>query len=109
MQLLLHERMSIVMSYWESLSDEQRMELLSVDLSDLRLRAAKLADKAKKHAGKIVETNYSRQGLLLCWKPSSSRRSLLLCWKPSLLLIAWQGPLLQVHAWLICRTKILFS
>ena len=51
MQLLPHERMSIVESYWKSLSDEQRVELLSVDLSDLRVRAARLADKARKRAG----------------------------------------------------------
>ena len=69
MQLLPHERMSIVESWWESLSDAQRTELLSVDLSDLRLRAAKIADKAKKRAGETpVNINLPNTAMYIPYK-----------------------------------------
>ena len=51
LQLLPQERVLNVKPCWENIPDEQRVELLSVDLSDLKLRAIDLADKTKKQAG----------------------------------------------------------
>ncbi len=53
LQLLPQERVLNVKPCWETIPDEDRVELLSVDLNDLRLRAIDLADKAKKQAGQI--------------------------------------------------------
>ncbi|KAA6427185.1 MAG: hypothetical protein FRX49_02942 [Trebouxia sp. A1-2] len=50
LQLLPQERVLNVKPCWETIPDEDRVELLSVDLNDLRLRAIDLADKAKKQA-----------------------------------------------------------
>lgn len=50
LQLLPQERVLNVKPCWETIPDEDRVELLSVDLDDLRLRAIDLADKAKKQA-----------------------------------------------------------
>ncbi|DBA96032.1 TPA: hypothetical protein ACH3X1_001533 [Trebouxia sp. C0004] len=50
LQLLPQERVLNVKPCWETIPDEDRVELLSIDLNDLRLRAIDLADKAKKQA-----------------------------------------------------------
>jgi len=54
LQLLPQERVLNVKPCWETIPDEDRVELLSVDLNDLRLRAIDLADKAKKQAGQTL-------------------------------------------------------
>ena len=54
LQLLPQERVQNVKPCWETIPDEQRMELLSVDLTELKLRADDLAEKAKKQAGKGI-------------------------------------------------------
>ena len=52
LQLLPQERVQNVKPCWETIPDEQRVELLSVDLNELKLRADDLAEKAKKQAGR---------------------------------------------------------
>ena len=49
-QLAPHERVFKVKAFWEGLNDEERAELLSVVLAELRLRAAEL-DGASESAG----------------------------------------------------------
>lgn len=51
LQLMPQERVQNVKPCWETVPDEQRVELLSVALDELRLRAEDLAEKAKKQAG----------------------------------------------------------
>ena len=51
LQLMPQERVQNVKPCWETVPDEERVELLSVDLSELRIRADDLAEKAKKQAG----------------------------------------------------------
>ena len=41
-QLAPEERVLKIKAFWESLNEEQRAELLSVDLAELRSRAAEL-------------------------------------------------------------------
>ena len=52
LQLLPQERVQNVKPCWETIPDQQRVELLSVDLNELKLRADDLAEKAKKQAGR---------------------------------------------------------
>ena len=54
LQLLPQERVQNVKPCWETIPDEQRVELLSVDLTELKLRADDLAEKAKKQAGRGI-------------------------------------------------------
>lgn len=54
LQLSPQERIQNVKPYWETIPDEQRVELLSIDLNDLKLRANDLAEKAKKQAGRRI-------------------------------------------------------
>ena len=54
LQLLPQERVQNVKPCWETIPDEQRVELLSVDLTELKIRADDLADKAKKQAGECT-------------------------------------------------------
>lgn len=51
LQLLPQDRVQNVKPCWETIPDEQRVDLLSVDLNELKLRADDLAEKAKKQAG----------------------------------------------------------
>lgn len=51
LQLLPQERVQNVKPCWETIPDEQRVELLSVDLNELKVKADDLAEKAKKQAG----------------------------------------------------------
>ena len=64
------ERVLNVKPRWETIPDEERVALLSVDLNDLRLRALDLADKAKKQAGQ-----YSGW-LLFCYAATPSGSNL---------------------------------
>ncbi|KAL3153768.1 hypothetical protein ABBQ32_013356 [Trebouxia sp. C0010 RCD-2024] len=50
LQLLPQERVQNVKPCWETIPDEQRVELLSVDLNELKVKADDLAEKAKKQA-----------------------------------------------------------
>lgn len=54
LQLLPQERVQNVKPCWETIPDEQRVQLLSVDLTELKLRADDLAEKAKKQAGRSI-------------------------------------------------------
>ena len=58
LQIPSEERMAMVKAWGESISNEQRMELLNVDLSELKLRAAELAGEAKKYAGQTFVNTF---------------------------------------------------
>ena len=50
--LPLQERVAAVKPYWETLSQEERVKLLTVSVDDLHQRAADLAERQRKQAGK---------------------------------------------------------
>lgn len=53
LQLLPQERVLNVKPSWAQTSNETRVDLLSISLEELRLKAIDLADKAQKQAGKL--------------------------------------------------------
>lgn len=63
LQLLPQERVQNVKPCWETIPDEQRVELLSVDLNELKVRADDLAEKSKKQAGR--NTSFPLTGCFL--------------------------------------------
>ena len=70
LQLLPQERVQNVKPCWETIPDEQRVELLSVDLTELKLRADDLAEKAKKQAGRGTSLPHT----LMIYLVQTSRR-----------------------------------
>lgn len=51
LQLPPHERVAAVKPFWRSLDQLKQLELLSLDVNELREAAKSLADAAKQHAG----------------------------------------------------------
>lgn len=47
------ERVALVRPYWETLSHEERVKLLTIDLEGVRARAKQLAEAARQQAGEI--------------------------------------------------------
>ena len=68
LQLLPQERVLNVKPSWAQTSNETRVDLLSISLEQLRLKAIDLADKAQKQAGNYHEysTCCSARVLLCC-------------------------------------------
>lgn len=54
LQVLPQERIQTVKLYWETVPDKQRVNLLSIDLNELKLRADDLAEKVTKQAGRRI-------------------------------------------------------
>ena len=50
-QLEPQERIQNVKPYWASLSDEEGVQVLSISLEELRLRAYDMTENARKQAG----------------------------------------------------------
>ena len=55
LQLLPQDRVLNVKPCWATTSTEGRVELLSISLEELRLRAIDLAEKARKQAGPFCQ------------------------------------------------------
>ena len=65
LQLLPQERVQNVKPCWATISDEERVQVLSISLEELRLRAIDLAEKARKQAGMPCPApNFVRKWLL---------------------------------------------
>ena len=60
------ERVQNVKPCWETIPDEQRVELLSIGLDELKLRADDAADKAKKQAGLLLTLDVLPLSCALC-------------------------------------------
>lgn len=54
LQLLPQERVLNVKPCWATTDDEGRVELLSITLAELKVRAIDLAEKARKQAGMLT-------------------------------------------------------
>lgn len=52
LQLPPHERVAAVKPFWRSLEEAKQLELLSLDVNELKEAAKSLADAAKQHAGR---------------------------------------------------------
>ena len=61
----IQERVAAVKPFWEGQSAEQRVEILTVSVADLRKRAAELVEKQRKQAGTALK-------LLWCPEEESS-------------------------------------
>lgn len=55
LQLLPQDRVLNVKPCWATTSNEGRVELLSISLEELRLKAIDLAEKARKQAGMLCQ------------------------------------------------------
>lgn len=47
------ERVALVRPFWETLGQEEREKLLSIDIESVRARAKQLAEAARQQAGKM--------------------------------------------------------
>ena len=59
LQLLPQERVQNVKPCWATISDEERVQVLSISLEELRLRGIDLAEKARKQAGALHLDSHS--------------------------------------------------
>ena len=57
MLIPMQERVASVKPYWETLSQEARNKILTVSVTDLKTKAADLAERQRKQAGKLLASS----------------------------------------------------
>ena len=86
LQLPPQERVAAVRPFWETLTQEQRVQLLSIDLQDLHARAKDVAARQRKQAGeeKTPSAWMEHPAPLASWVPAPLSTSHLGCNLPAL-------------------------
>ena len=55
----MQERVAAVKPYWETISQEARTKILAVSVTELKQKAAELAEKQRKQAGQLFLCMFS--------------------------------------------------